>query len=213
MDCNEITSSQKLVTFFREKNEMHLNRVFKCFFNLFFEDFRRLTYKYCLNKFHTKHKEDELAKDAFNDGLMSFYFKLKSEGFEEKGAQVKTAFFSFCIFKLRGLTKTLGRRSVKETVIDPEVAFNNQDLVNNGELNDVWDYEQLLNTKEEIFSSALKELGERGSNLIIWKKILKLKNEEIADRMGIKPDTVPNEVYKSFNKLKEIVDRNKVQIK
>ncbi len=211
MDCNEITSSQILVTFFREENDIHLNKVFKCFFNLFFEDFRRLTYKYCLNKFHTKHKEDELAKDAFNDGLMSFYFKLKSEGFEEKGAQVKTAFFSFCIFKLRALTKTLGRRSVKETVIDPGVMFNNQDIVSNGELTDVWDYEQLLNTKEEIFSFALKELGERGSNLIIWKKVLKLKNEEIADRMGIKPDTVPNEVYKAFNKLKEIVDRKKMK--
>ena len=211
MDCNEITSSQILVTFFREENDIHLNKVFKCFFNLFFEDFRRLTYKYCLNKFHTKHKEDELAKDAFNDGLMSFYFKLKSEGFEEKGAQVKTAFFSFCIFKLRALTKTLGRRSVKETVIDPGVMFNNQDIVSNGELTDVWDYEQLLNTKEEIFSFALKELGERGSNLIIWKKVLKLKNEEIADRMGIKPDTVPNEVYKAFNKLKEIVDRKQMK--
>jgi|SRR6185437_9766620 len=211
MDCNEITSSQILITFFREENDIHLNKVFKCFFNLFFEDFRRLTYKYCLNKFHTKHKEDELAKDAFNDGLISFYFKLKSEGFEEKGAQVKTAFFSFCIFKLRALTKTLGRRSVKETVIDPGVMFNNQDIVSNGELTDVWDYEQLLNTKEEIFSFALKELGERGSNLIIWKKVLKLKNEEIADRMGIKPDTVPNEVYKAFNKLKEIVDRKKMK--
>ncbi len=213
MDCNEITSSQILVTFFREENDIHLNKVFTCFFNLFFEDFRRLTYKFCLNKFHTKHKEDELAKDAFNDGLMSFYYKLKSEGFEEKGAQVKTAFFSFCIFKLRALAKSLGRRSVKETVIDPGVMFNNQDIVNNGELTDVWDYEHLLNTKEEIFSSALKELGERGSNLIIWKKILKLRNEEIADRMGIKPDTVPNEVYKSFNKLKEIVEKLKGEIR
>ena len=211
MDCNEINSSQKLIAFFREGDDTYLNKVFKCFFNLFFEDFRRLTYKYCLNKFHTKHKEDELAKDAFNDGLMSFYFKLRNEGFEEKGAQVKTAFFSFCIFKLRGLSKTLGRRSVKETVIDPEVAFNNPDLLSTDELNEVWDYEHLLNTKEEIFSSALKELGERGSNLIIWKKVLKVKNEEIANRMGIKPDTVPNEVYKAFNKLKEIVDRKKMK--
>lgn len=213
MDCNEITSSQKLVTFFREGNDIHLNKVFKCFFNLFFEDFRRLVYKYCLNKSYTKHREEELAKDAFNDGLMSFYFKLRNEGFEEKGAQVKTAFFSFCIFKLRGLTKTLGRRSAKEIVIDPDAAFNNPNLINTGGLNDVWDYEQLLNTEEEIFATALKELGERGSDLIIWKKILKLKNEDIAERMGIKPDTVPNEVYKSFNKLKEIAGKLKDAIK
>ncbi len=213
MDCKEINNSQKLVTYFREENEVHLNRVFKCFFNLFFEDFRRLTYKYCLNKFHTKHKEDELARDAFDDGLMSFYFKLKNEGFEEKGALVKTAFFSFCIFKLKGLTKALSRRFVKETVMDAEIPLNKPDLAATEELNDVLDYEQLLNAEEEILNRALKELGERGSNLIMWKKVLKLKNEEIAERMNIQPGTVPNEVYKSFNKLKEIVERLTAQTK
>lgn len=211
MDCKEITSPQQLVTFFREGNETQLNRVFKCFFSLFFEDFRRLTYKYCLNKLHTKHREEELAKDAFSDGLVSFYYKLKNEGFAEKGALVKTAFFSFCIFKLKGLTRTLGRRFVRETVVDPEETFNDTKLIEDGELNDVLEYEQLFDAEEEIFSRALKELGERGSNLVIWKKVLRLKNEEIASRMGIKPETVPNEVYKSFNKLKEIVEKLKMK--
>lgn len=212
MDCKEITSPQKLVSLFREENETGLNRVFKCFFNLFFEDFRRLAHKYCINKFYTKYKEDELAKDAFNDGLMSFYFKLKQEGFEEKGALIKTAFFSFCIFKLKGLTKALGRRLIKETVVSPVVSFKYPDIVTDKH-QDIWDDEQLLFTEEEIFLTALKELGERGANLITWKKVHKLKNEEIALRMGIKPDTVPNEVYKSFTKLKGIVDRLKVPIR
>jgi len=39
-----------------------------------------------------------------------------------------------------------------------------------------------------------------------FEKIFKLNNEEIAAKMSIQPDTVPNEVYKSFKKLKEIVD-------
>ena len=213
MDCKEITGSQKLVTWFREENDLQLNMIFKCFFSLFFEDFRRLTYKYCLNKFHTKHQEEELAKDAFNDGLMSFYYKLKREGFEEKGALLKTAFFSFCLFKLMGLTKTLERRSVNETSIDTGLPYNYRNEINTGNLIDVWDDQQLLNMEEDILYKALKELGERGSNLIIWKKILKLTNEEIADRMGIKPDTIPNEVYKSFKKLKAIADLHKRKIK
>ncbi len=207
MDCKEITNSQLLVTHFRTEDNVHLNRVFKCFFNLFFEDFKRLTYKYCLNKLYTKQKEAELARDAFNDGLMSFYFKLKNEGFEERGAQMKTAFFSFCVNKLKGLTKSLERRTIKEILVDPTVQINKTDKFYNDDANDGLWYEQLLNTQEKIFSAALKELGERGSNLIIWKKVLKLKNEEIAGRMGIQPDTVPNEVYKSFIKLKEIVER------
>lgn len=213
MDCNEITNSEKLVTYFREENEVCLNRVFKCFFNLFFEDFKRLTYHFCQNKIQAKHKEDELARDAFSDGLMSFYYKLKNEGFEEKGAQIKTAFFSFCIFKLRGLTKTLGRRLIKETVTDLAFQVNNEGEIQNDELADLKDYELLLNMKEEIFCRALEELGQRGSDLITWKKIHKLSNEEIARRMDIRPGTVPNEVYKAFNKLKEIVDRIKGEIK
>jgi DNA-directed RNA polymerase specialized sigma24 family protein len=156
--------------------------------------------------------EDELAKDAFSDGLMSFYFKLKQEGFEEKGALIKTAFFSFCIFKLKGLTKALGRRLIKETVVSPVESFKNPDILTD-EQKDIWDDEQLLFTEEEIFLTALKELGERGANLITWKKVQKLKNEEIALRMGIKPDTVPNEVYKSFTKLKGIVNRLKAPIR
>ena len=207
MDCHEITNSQKLVSYFREKNEVHLNRVFKCFFKLFFEDFRRFTYSHCHNKVHAKYNEEELAKDAFNDGLMSFYYKLKNEGFEEKGAQVKTAFFSFCIFKLKGLTKSLGRRFIKETVIDPVSQEDSAGEIKSDEPADVMDYELLLSMKEEILCRALKKLGQRGADLIAWKKIDKLSNEEIAGRMNIKPNTVPNEVYKAFNKLKEIVER------
>jgi RNA polymerase sigma factor (sigma-70 family) len=207
MDCIEITKSQKLVAYFREDNEIQLNIIFKCFFSLFYEDFRRLTYKYCRNKFHAKHAEEELASDSFNDGLMSFYYKLKKEGFEEKGAQVKTAFFSFCLFKLRGLIKTLERLSAKETTMDPVLLFKGEKEFNTGNIIDVLDYQILLNMEEEILDRALKELGERGTNLIIRKKILKLSNEEIADRMNIQPDTVANVVFKSFKKLKEIVDR------
>lgn len=209
MDCLEITSSQKLVAYFREDNEIQLNIIFKCFFRLFYEDFRHLIYKYCLNKFHTKNKEEELASDAFNDGLMSFYYKLKKDGFEEKGAQIKTAFFSFCLFKLKGLTKTLERRFEKETTMDPVLTINDKQEVNTATITGVQDYQILLNIQEEILDRALRELGERGTNLIIWKKILKLSNEEIADKMSIQPDTVPNEVYKSFKKLREIVDRIK----
>jgi RNA polymerase sigma factor (sigma-70 family) len=208
MDCIEITNSQKLVAYFRENNEIQLNIIFKCFFRLFYEDFRRLTYKYCLSKFHTKNKEEELASDAFNDGLMSFYYKLKKDGFEEKGAQVKTAFFSFCLFKLKGLTKTLERRFEKETPIDPLVSFNGEKEFNTDvNMTDILSYQILLNKEEEILNRALTELGERGTHLVVWKKVLKLSNEEIAARIGIQPDSVPNEVFKSFRKLKDIVER------
>jgi RNA polymerase sigma factor (sigma-70 family) len=213
MDCKEITNAQKLVIYFREENEVNLNNVFKCFFNLFFDDFRRFTYKYCSNKIPPKYKEEELAKDAFNDGLMSFYYKLKNEGFEEKRAQVKTAFFSFCIFKLKGLTKTLGRRFIKESMIDLASQESYSNEIAADELADTRGYELLLNMKENMLYRALKELGQRGSDLIMWKKVHKLSNEEIAQRMNIQPTTVPNEVYKSFNKLKEIVDGLKKEIK
>lgn len=207
MDCIEITNSQLLVTHFRNGDPVHLNKVFKCFFNSFFEDFRRLAFKYCQNKNHTKYKEEELARDAFNDGLMSFYLKLKNEGFEEKGAQVKTVFFTFCIFKLRAAIKSSGGRFVKETSVDPDVLFDGRAGAGAEESTTAKEHQQLLDAKEEILDKAIHDLGERGANLITWKKILKLKNEEIAYRMSIQPNTVPNEVYKSFCKLKEIAER------
>jgi RNA polymerase sigma factor (sigma-70 family) len=213
MDCKEITNSQILVACFNEGNEVTLNRIFRCFFNLFFEDFKRLTYRFCQNKIQTKYKEDELARDAFSDGLMSFYYKLKNDGFEEKGAQIKTAFFSFCIFKLKGLTKTMGRRFSKETVTDFALQVNRADEIQTDESANEQYYELLLNMKEEILLMALQELGQRGSDLITWKKIHKLSNEEIAGRMNIQPGTVPNEVYKAFNKLKEIVHTIQKEIK
>src|SRR6476660_4330357 len=156
MDCIEIISSKKLVAYFREDNEIQLNIIFKCFFRLFYEDFRHLIYKYCLNKLHTKNKEEELASDAFSDGLMSFYYKLKKDGFEEKGAQIKTAFFSFCLFKLKGLTKALERRFERETTIDPVLSFDDKRGFNTGTLTEVQDYQMLLNVEEEILDKALK---------------------------------------------------------
>ena len=126
MDCIEITDSQKLVTHFREDNEIQLNTTFRCFFNLFYEEFRLLACKYCRNKIYTKHKEEELASDAFNDGLMSFYYKLKISGFEEKGAKVKTVFFTFCLYKLLGLMKSLGRRLEKEVITDTTLPLSNE---------------------------------------------------------------------------------------
>jgi RNA polymerase sigma factor (sigma-70 family) len=207
MDCTEITDAQKLVAHFREDNEAQLNITFICFFSLFYEEFRLLTYKYCRNKIYTKHKEEELSSDAFNDGLLSFYSKLKISGFEEKGAKVKTVFFTFCLYKLLGLMKSLKRRLEKETVTDTTLPLNHEKEFDTENIFDVMDYQMLLNMEEEILNRAFKELGERGSNLIIWKKILKLSNEEIAGRLDIQPGSVPNEVFKSFKKLKEIVER------
>ena len=65
--------------------------------------------------------------------------------------------------------------------------FNEKQELNTGNITDVRDYQVLLGMEEEILDRALKELGERGTNLIIWKKISKLSNEEIANRTGIQP--------------------------
>ena len=44
---------------------------------------------------------------------------------------------------------------------------------------------------------------------IILRKIHNLTKEEVAEKMGIAPDTVNNEVYRSFLKLKEKVETMK----
>jgi len=67
----------------------------KCFYSLYFDFFKRFAYKVCLYKKHTRYKEDELAWEAFNHGLLDFYMLVRKNGFIIGEASVKTVLFSF----------------------------------------------------------------------------------------------------------------------
>lgn len=209
MNCDEINEPQLLISYFQQTSETTLTRVFNCFNTLFFVSFKKLSYKEVFSiKPFTRHKEEELVRDAFNDGLLSFYFFIREKGFESRGATIKTLFFEFCKNKLRGLIKALERLSARQYGGDPENVLERN-------VTTIFDYQALkeelerMDNEVEILKEAFKLLGKRCTDLILWRKVDKISNEEIAKRINIQPNSVNNEVFKCFRKLKEIADRLK----
>src|ERR1700749_4696653 len=101
MECNEINQPILLVNYFRKEDEATKTKVLNCFFKLYLGDIKRFTIVFCLDKPYTKHKEEQLAREAFNEGLLSFYFFIKKNGFANGGASVKSLFITFCANKLK----------------------------------------------------------------------------------------------------------------
>ncbi len=202
MNCNELREPSRLVEYFRLENELLLQRVFRCFFSLFESKFRSLTLKYCQSRPYTRYREPELATDAFNRGLLSFYQRIKREGFEEK-ASVETAFLAFALMQLKGLVKDLERRSGRTMAMDPEVAPAGRAAV--FEWPSAGQQQDMADRQLEVLRNSLQQLDERSRNLIIWRKLLQLGNEEIAARTGLEPVSVNNEVYRALIRLKKMV--------
>lgn len=206
MDCNDIGQPILLVNYFRQDDEPTKSGVLKCFYKLYFETFKRLTFSICLNKPYTEHKGETLAREAFNDGLLSFYFFVREKGFADRGASVKSLFFTFCIKKLKGLITDIARQSVKKTGGNPEIVIAKVSETKEDDYQVSNDYEEQWKKNETLLNKALEILGERGKRLIYWRKVDKLGNEEIATLLNIQPGSVNNEVYKCLKRLNKIVD-------
>jgi len=205
MDCNDIGQPILLVNYFRQNDESSKSAILKCFYNLYFESFRRLTFSICLNKPYTEHKGEILAWEAFNDGLLSFYYFVRQNGFEDRGASVKSLFFTFCNNKLKGLISDIERRSLHQARGNPEIFIAKVSEIKEDDYQASNNYEEQWKKNEILLNKALEILGERCKTLIFLRKIDKLGNEEIAKQFHIQPRSVNNEVFKCVKKLKKII--------
>lgn len=196
MDCKEIDQPALLTFLFRENKEKELNRIFKCFYEHYYETFIHILYRFAIRHPFLKDDAEFYGSQAFADGLLSFQEKMREKGFVEGAAKVKSFFFSFCIYKLLALISSKKRdnnkyrRMLLDTKYDWMAAIDEQDL---------------MNENERLFHKALHLLDEKRRQYILLRKIDKCTNEEIAAKMGITAGAVNNEVFKSFLKLKEII--------
>jgi len=204
MNCQELNQPVLLTVIFRESNERELNRVFRCFHQKYYKKFMRMLYKISDKYSFLKGDPEFYGSQAFNDGLLTFYDKINKNGFVEEAAKLETFFFSFCINKLRALTTYQRRTEGKRSELIRVTKGN--DLTTDLEAED------LYGEQEALFQKALNAMDEKRRQYIILKKIHNLTKEEIAQKMGIAPDTVNNEVYRSFLKLKENVESLKAVI-
>ncbi|MEI9910254.1 MAG: hypothetical protein WDO71_11620 [Bacteroidota bacterium] len=211
MDCKELEQPPLLVQYFRSPDPIVVNRALLCCHVLFYNPFKGLGFNYCSTKTYTRYKENDLSEDAFSRGLMCFYEKIRKDGFETRDATVKTMFLAYCLMQLKGLVKNEERSSNRFRAGDPDILIEkkgNVDETGYGVLNEENDQ---MDKKEVLFRKGFELLDEMSRNLILWRKYLKLKNEEIASRTGLDAGSVNNEVYKSMEKLKKIINglRNK----
>ncbi len=207
MNCTEINNPELLVHYFRMDDEPTITRVLNCFRKEYYEYLLRFSYKKVFSKWTIpKYMEAELQMEAFNTSLSSFYLYIREKGFEQRGATVKTLFSAFYIRRLNGQAKILTNKLKKHLSSDaPEgaaaKALSVTDFQTEKEKRE-WEERRFA-----LLDTAFSQLSERCSNLLLWRKLKGQSNEEIASQLtSLAADSVNNEVYKCFMRLKKIVD-------
>ena len=196
MDCKELDQPVLLTILFREEDERELARVFRCYYENYYKMFVLMLQRISERHAFLRNDPEFYASQAFNDGLLGFYEKIRKSGFVEGNAKLKTFFFAFCINKLRALITDQQRKGHKQARLIRDSKEESSPEI---------EAEDLYGEQEALLQKALNMLDEKRRQYIILRKMYNLTNEEIAERMGIEPGTVNNEVYKSFLKLKEKV--------
>lgn len=204
-DCTVFKQVPHLLDGCRSEIQEVRQQLFFCFYQLFHGKFKKLAIRYCSTHIHARHQHSELAEDAFADGCLSFYTKLRADGFADRGGSVETVLFAFCLMKLKGMITALERQANRQTTRDPQqLSSQLQELAYNSSTSP--EEEKIMEQKQSLFRQAFQQLEERSRQLLIWRKYQKLDNAEIARRSGLSPVSVNNEVFKSMKKLKALIE-------
>lgn len=194
MDCNVILQPHILVKICQAGEPAETNRLFKCFYESFYLRFEKFAY----GNFYIP--ENSLIRDAFTDGTVAFYLKVKTQGFQERGASVDTVVMEFCRRSLLALFRGAKKDWEMHSYQDP-VEFSQNATADEETRAAIIETE----LKDAILNKAWNTLGEKCRQALLYRKIQKLKLPEIAQKIGLSPISVSDKVNKCFNKLKELI--------
>ena len=150
-----------------------------------------------------RNNEYEIINAAYSSGLYSFFKKIQQHGFEDRGVSVEFLFSVFFKNILLGELKKMYRNNRNITDKDPDEIFRE---LEGSFLYDAENEREGHSHNEVVFSRAYQTLKANCRNLIEFRKLLRLKNEEIASKLGLQAGSVNNEVYKCMEKLKKTVE-------
>jgi len=214
MDCTELKRPKILTELLRINDESTNGDLVKCFFELYFE--------YCI-KFAKKHfflshsfdqqKSYEIVLDSFLDTLEFFFRYIKINGYEDRGFKFDTFFMLFFRRSFRDRIRKDTKLKGRMVDGDPDKIFDITTEISSGNSGKLQEENLDEEMKYYLYEKALTLLNENCRNLIKWRKLERLSNEEIAGRTDLKPASVNNEVFKCFNKLKQIVDNLNIGLK
>ncbi len=98
-ECEEITQVPVALTIMQTRGDKRLEKLFSCIYSLFYKSFLKWILSKYSNKNVPKDKLLEDAKDAFENGLLTFYEKSKKNELNIKGS-LKTVIYSFGLLQL-----------------------------------------------------------------------------------------------------------------
>ncbi|MGN6419622.1 MAG: RNA polymerase sigma factor [Pseudobacter sp.] len=171
-----------------------MNRLFKCFNEIFYLRFEKFAY----SNFYIP--EPGLIRDAFTDGTVAFYLKVRTQGFQERGATVDTVLMEFCRRSLLALFRGAKKDWEMHSYQDP-VVFNQSATADEETKAAIVEAE----LKDATLDKAWQMLGEKCRQILLYRKIEKRELTEIAAKTGLSPISVSDKVHKCFNKIKELV--------
>ncbi|MBD0297109.1 MAG: sigma-70 family RNA polymerase sigma factor [Flavisolibacter sp.] len=196
MDCREITEVPIALEIMQTPEDHRLQKLFRCIYALFQGSFLRwIMRRYSHSRYKEKLWED--AKDAFQNGLMTLYSKIKGEEFEIKGS-LRTTIYSFGLLQLLALFKKEKRAySFDDYAQCFELLFEDMVLEN--------EKHKLLNERECTLLNALSGLPKKQRTILIMKFFDKLKSKQIAERLDVSVGNVDNDATKAYKELRRVL--------
>ena len=201
MECVEITQPTLALEIMQTPEDRRLQRLFSCIYSMYQGSFLN----WVLQKYQNSRHRDKLwedAKDAFQNGLMAFYYKSRKKEVAIKGS-LKTTIYSFGLLQLLAYFKK--ERAMYRTVECPKCfdLFFELELLEH-------EKHELLNEKENDLMQALRTLPEKQRDILVMKFFEKLKSKQIAEKLHITAGSVDNDSTKAYRELRNILDQNPV---
>jgi len=196
MDCQEITEVPVALRILQTPEDNRLQQLFRCIYSLFQGSFLGwILHKYAASSHKDKLWED--AKDAFQNGLVSFYHKAQDKNFSITGS-LKTTIYSFGLLQLLALFKKEKRVNHQYDYLQGMELFFEDELLKD-------ERHHLLNEKETDLLEALSMLPKKQKDILVMKFFQKLKSKEIAEKFNVSPGNVDNDASKAYKELRRIL--------
>jgi RNA polymerase sigma factor (sigma-70 family) len=170
-------------------------RLFSCIYTLFQGSFLQ----WILKKYDNSPYKDELlkdAKDAFQDGVKTFYLKAQEKEFEIK-ASLKTKIYSFCLLQLLANFKKQKFVNRESDYLNCFDLFFEEDFLEREKL-------EILNEREHDLMEALEKLSKKQRDILTMKFFGKLSSKQIAENLGVTVGNVDNDSTKAYKELRRI---------
>lgn len=194
-----------------DKCDHEFNVIYKCFFDLYFEDFQRMMMSFAKKKSFAEliKNFNECTEEGFQDGYIAFYNEMvKPEKFDfsSEKSSFKNYFLSFCSnhcckHATEKYRYKQGNNSLKKEF--EVITDNNEDR------EEMLLREILYTERQKLLLDALKRLDKKTKTLLELRFYEGLKRREISERLSMDPNNISHALNRGQNKLRRFIEKLK----